>query len=942
MGVKPIRLKPIIVISILILMSTPIGMAEENQETILEIEMGFWVDSNWIPLTIPFEFEVTLIDAWTGRIVHQETTNETIVQIILNDSEPIRPEIRTEKNGTYIQYIPTISPNPSETTNVRANISSTFEFNATEIDSWNYIGKQSIEWINGNGSIKIPEGNGWIETIYMEENNQFTRNLLSVNCEINGSLDCGFSNKWPASEGMQRLMAQDSGWNGSILVRHSPSGWEDIIPVNGTLDYNLPRIESGHWHLWRLIDGIPESQSYSFDDGLFESLDSWLSLDPNSSISPSSTITLDFEEGDENSEFAENAEWTANIRLPSHIGHPIFPSSNVGIMYQIDKFVGNWDGIINQEESITFSGNLESLGWNDAENIGCCSLNGEKMYASETIYPTGAHIDPATGDVFENGISWGWDESGTLIGNYTDSNIQILSIPFRGDLRDSTNLSIDLPNKWELRHSPQQDIIISSGENIFINRSELSVTGEITLNLEENDVPIPSIFSIGATENHIILDGNPSLNLSCQDSVQENTEERWRMTDKRGFSLIQGKYLNFSTNSDIFSEGDVIQIIGECVDSHGEVGSIERNLILDGTAPEWSFILLEDHPQYWAQINHSMANSDIAVNATSTLIIDIHAIDNNGDDVSIILTSNRSEGWIRESDNRLFFAEFWPQGQDVNGMHMDTEERHQKRNPAKRWMHVSISDSVGNTIERNWTFTSLDLGSPVPRPALLVDGELFGIENIPNTESLIEISLQDSFDDLHSINDILWTAELNGIYLFENRSWEDAALFSIPSLNSGRHDLVISGIDLAGNIGHHSMIIEIHPISKPTLSIEDIMVPNGVLSGQPGDITVIVFNHGANPTDAEICIKNQCKLISVDGADLDGIGMSSATLSFDSLPSGLSPVTVQWSVDGQNYSTESTTPSIEPAWRENARFIIKIILIAYIIGTLFDRRFGST
>ena len=47
--------------------------------------------------------------------------------------------------------------------------------------------------------------------------------------------------------------------------------------------------------------------------------------------------------------------------------------------------------------------------------------------------------------------------------------------------------------------------------------------GEITLNLDENDAPIPSISSIGASESYVVLDGNPSLNLLCEDSVQENT-----------------------------------------------------------------------------------------------------------------------------------------------------------------------------------------------------------------------------------------------------------------------------------------------------------------------------------------------------------------------------------------------------------------------------------
>ncbi|MEC9174122.1 MAG: hypothetical protein VX804_03525 [Candidatus Thermoplasmatota archaeon] len=942
MGVKPIRFQAIVMISLLFLMSTPIGQAEENQGNILDIEMGYWINENWIPLTTSFQFEFRLIDPWTGQVIYYEITNDTKIQIDLDDSKPIRPEIRSLENGINVQLLPTISPNSSVTTYVKANISNVFELSVDEIDTWKYIGEQTIGWINGTDSLTLPEGKGWIETRHVGEDNTISHNLLSVNCETNGDIDCGLTDLWPPSEGSLRIMAQDSGWNGTILVRHSPSGWEDKIVVNGTLDYDLPRIESGQWYLWRLINEIPESLPYSFDDALFESLDSWLSTDLSIPISLDSTMLLNFIEENPENNFQEYADWSASIRLPSHIGHPMFPSSNLGIMYQIDKFIGNWDGTVDAEESNLFSEILGSLGWKDAENIGCCSLNGEQMFATEPIYPTGGHIDPATGEVFADGISWGWDESGTLIGNVSVSSIQILKIPFRGYIRDSANLTIDLPNQWELRHSPQNDIIVSSGESIFINRSELSVIGEITLNLEENDIPIPSITSIGASESYVILNGNPSLNLSCEDSVEENTIERWKMTDKRGFSIVQGKYLNFSTDSNIFSEGDQIQIIGECIDSHGEVGAIQRNLILDGTSPEWDIIMLEDHPQYWAQINHSMTSSEIAVNATSTLIFDINTIDNNGETVSIIMTSNRSDGWIRESDDRLFFAEFWPQTDNVNGMHMSTEERHQERYPAKRWVYLSISDSVGNSVEKNWSFTSLDLGSPVPRPELLVNGEILGIDNLANTSSFIEIDLKNSFDDLNSIDNIIWTAELNGITLFENRSWEEISRFSLPALDSGIHDLVVSGIDLSGNIGRHSMIIEIHPTTLPTLSIEDIMVPTGVLSGQPGEITVIVFNHGSSSTDAEVCIKNECETIIVTGASLEGVGISSAILTFDSLPSGWSTVSVQWLVNDQPYFIEATTPSIEPAWRENARFLIKVVLIAYCLGTLFDRRFGNS
>ena len=80
-GGEPIRFQAIIMISLLILMSTPIGQAEENQGTILDIEMGYWVNENWNPLTTSFEFEIRLIDPWTGQVIYYEITNDTKIYI---------------------------------------------------------------------------------------------------------------------------------------------------------------------------------------------------------------------------------------------------------------------------------------------------------------------------------------------------------------------------------------------------------------------------------------------------------------------------------------------------------------------------------------------------------------------------------------------------------------------------------------------------------------------------------------------------------------------------------------------------------------------------------------------------------------------------------------------------------------------------------------------
>ncbi len=932
-GGEPIRRSAFFIIAILLLMSAPIGQADEGEEPILQIHFQL----NDVPLELQ-NAEIRLVNAWSGQITHQEIVNGTNIQINLENSEALRVEIRI-LNGTVgnistsnFLRIPVIQPNISGITTVEAkfvgNTPESFDV-SNQDSSIRFLGNQTIEWSPWSQSILLPnESSGWIE----RQDQMGNWNLSFWN---------GSSFEETSPLGSLRLMAQDHGWNGTILVRHSPSGWETRISIDGALDQSLPRIENGKWHIWRLIEGIPEKQSFSFDDGLFESLDSWFSTTPIPISPPHSMMSLDFDEDDIGNNVVIYADWTSSIRLPSYIGHPMFPFSHLGITYQIDRFLGNWDGVVDSQESALFSENLHSLGWVNAEETGCCSLNGESMMATNTIYPTGVHLDPAIGDVFQDEMTWGWDETGRLLGNSVGTDMQILEVPFRANLRDSANISIDLPHEWELRYSPQEEILTATEESIQINRSELTVTSQITLNIAKNEIPTIIVEGTGATENYAILGGLIELSMTCQDNGPDLSEMRWRVTDSNGLTIHEGPNLNISTDSSSHVEGDEIRILAECIDSHGAIGSIDRNLILDGSAPQWSVVMLEDHPSYWAQLNHSMDGLNLEVNATSTLIFDFNTVDNNGEDVSIILTSNRSEGWIRSSENRLYFAELWPQGDEINGMHMSNEERHLERNPAIRWLHVSISDSVGNSVERNWSITSLDLGSPVPRPALYVDNAIFGPDNFATSSSLIEIDLDASFDDLNSIEDVLWTSELNGQVLFENESWGSISRFTLSPLAPGRHDLIVSGMDLAGNIGHHSMTIEIHPDLNPFLSITDVMIPSGIQSGRSGEITAVIANSGSESTNANVCIQNQCIMIDVVGATLDGPGMTSASLSFDSLPAGSSTVSVEWNIGDETFSSESITPTIEPAWRESARFLIKVILIAYCAGILFDRRFGS-
>tara|TARA_B100000579_G_scaffold437688_1_gene468221 strand:- start:3545 stop:6340 length:2796 start_codon:yes stop_codon:yes gene_type:complete len=929
MGVNPFRLHTLLVLFVLVLSSTPLHGAEVPEPSGIEFR---FIDSSGNPYPVA-DITIELIDPWSGRVLSAATDVQgTTYSIGWTSSESFRPEIFT--SDLHIERSDVIHPNGTNTTIVDVKILTEDQINLTGVGQTTVIRtltNRTIGWqVNpiDDDSIHLPNASkGWIE-IRDGEQIQLT--------EWNGENEIDVM-----SIGNLRLMASNSYWNGSMLIRHSPSGWSEIIEVNGAIDYLMPRISGGEWHLWRLDNGEIEAHAHIIDDALFEDIEAWLNSPIDTRNLPSGSASLIFANSPLNPNTAIEAYFSANHRFDSLIGHGSLPAITSGIGIQIDRFHGNWDGIVQGAEFSSFSNMLHDLKWWNGSHVGCCILDDRAMFAYPPISPTDAWIEPSSPGVLDDGVSWGWSESGQ-IGRESDTDMsRRLVVPFRGDARDGIDLSITLPDEWEMRQSPQSNHILANGNQVTVQRSSMDVTGEILIVIAKNEAPEVSINGIGLSNNYARLGGPIEQTMTCTDSSPGDVQMQWQIIGDDFTGAHNGANFSITFDSAEQSEGEDVLIQATCIDSHGNRTDITHDLVLDSTPPNWEIVMLEDHPSYWAQILHEIEFMDaVSINATSTIIVDIHANDTNGESTQIILTSNRSDGWNRMADNRLYFAEMWPQGDHINGMHMTIEERHKEREPAVRWLKLEVSDSVGNTIEKEWSVTSLDLFGPVPRPSILVNGLPIGSTNTAKMESIIEIDMSESFDDLDPIDAVLWTASINGILLFENASWEDADRFPINGLNRGRHTLVVTGTDRAGNIGSHSSIVEIHPSGTFLPRIEDVMIVDGGVSGQPATVRIVVANMGADSHDVSVCMANSCDNGTLPAATIDSEGILTLSLEFEDLPSGTQSIVVEWIKDGEINSIASAGPIVEPAWRETAKMIIWIVLIAYTAGVLFDRRFG--
>ena len=127
-----------------------------------------------------------------------------------------------------------------------------------------------------------------------------------------------------------------------------------------------------------------------------------------------------------NSQF--NSTWELSITLSDQIGTELLDNPELGLRAQIDIHLGNSDGLIDLNESISFD-NLFRLGrnWTNSEIGGCCIFDYNPLY---TVNGINLETNPVSlGPIESNNTEWGWNESAELIGLSDNRITRILDFP---------------------------------------------------------------------------------------------------------------------------------------------------------------------------------------------------------------------------------------------------------------------------------------------------------------------------------------------------------------------------------------------------------------------------------------------------------------------------------------------------------------------------------
>ncbi|MEE2758852.1 MAG: hypothetical protein VYA86_02610 [Candidatus Thermoplasmatota archaeon] len=653
---------------------------------------------------------------------------------------------------------------------------------------------------------------------------------------------------------------------GPVLLWDDSGNLTNIDP-NQPLDIHLP---IGNWSLVKVVDGIPQDNPLLFSSNTNAS--SYLDQIIQNPRNVSGNAHLNLLGPIEQSEIL-NATWSSSIVIPNTLGHPDLPYSHLGINHQLSNIFGG--------DTILFTDWIS----NHTE-IGCCSYDKVSLEGNVNI------------TVQIGNDSWGWSTEANLTGQADSRSTRLLWIPITGNLSDSTDLRITMPTPHEIRYSPQSDYITGLPDDFVIHRGDIEVSGNATIALGTNMQPSVSWVSEDRLLPWIPYTQPTTIESTCTDSSIVSPQSRFIL--RQGNATLQDEYSDNITIDATFLNLDYstwVNLTLECTDPQGLVANQSQDLYIDGVQPTRNLQMEYMHGDDEAPVTVDFGQPTIFIPSGAVLSGAVQAGDDSAHPVDIQWTSNKSNGWIQLGIGNHAWNDMFVQGPHINGQNLPIEERHQAKPLSMYTLELELIDAAGNRATQTWDVVVTDRTAPNPRPALSVDGNHYGDLNHPiEGGPRVDVNLEESWDDIDSIEQLTWTVDLNGDSLDVGSVWGDVESFTLPDLPTGRHVLVVNATDSSGNMGSHSMLFEVEPPIGAYIEVIDVVKLGSGGPGEPGALDITLENSGQGESLFRLCYIQDCtsEFIAVQ-ATVDGPGTMTHRLSVNEWAQGDIIVRVEFS-----------------------------------------------
>jgi len=641
-----------------------------------------------------------------------------------------------------------------------------------------------------------------------------------------------------------------------------------------------------------------------------------------------------------NSQF--NASWESSIILSDQIGTDLLQNSELGLRAQIDIHLGNSDGFVDSNESDLFDQLFRiERNWTNSENGGCCIFDYNPLYSPQGVNLLTSKV--VSGPIELENSTWGWNESTDLIGQ-TDSRVtRIIDFPRVGSLVEEVPLMIFLPADWEYTYSAMGEIFSGEPGEFIVNRSEANVASNIRVTISNNQMPNALGYRT-STGTMITLTSNTLYYGECEDSTLDHNQQWWTLSNNGTLVLTHyGSSLSFISQDYGFQEGDVASIVMHCKDWFNVTDTWHEEIVIDSIFPTWESVISyinEDNERIILDINQS-----IEVKSDTSISFNISADDPNSESpVDIKIISNKTPNYIHRDVNNLAFSDVFYQNNDVNGLHLNLSERHKAKYPTSWSVNLTISDGAGNTIYEEWEIIVLDGIGPTIVPDLIINNQSISSNNLAREGDLITISLQQSFDDLDSINDTKWSLSIDNKVISDNVTMNQIDKMTLGPFTSGTHVFSIDAYD--SSLNHQNLAFGL--AVSPSLGV-DIELISTEIDGQLIEGNTVLFsasmkNNRASSGSGQFCVNSQCgPFVGVPAANSNSPGYFDVELSFEL--SSSTPITTyfKWQSesagDNGQINIESDIP-VEPSWQKPIQTVLLVFVSLSLFVIIVNRLWG--
>ena len=597
-----------------------------------------------------------------------------------------------------------------------------------------------------------------------------------------------------------------------------------------------------------------------------------------------------------------NATWNLEIGIPEEYGTDLLPNQSTGIRLQIDNHLGNSDGNITESEISDFIQLLTNARtWINSEVAGCCMFDYTELALLSPV--TVIVSPPSVGPVISTSSeTWGWSESAELMATTDLRTTRLLDLPRTGSLIEEVPLVISIQEPWEFRFSAMQEIISGEPGSFTVLRAESPVYSTIRIAIGENSPPSVTVSRSGGMSISAPLNGTIHFTSECEDSMLETPSFNWRLSNNGTIlNSSDGEYdsdgrvvISVNPAQNGYLSGDILSADLTCIDSFGSSSSWYENIIIDGQNPSYDIRFTEITSE-GIEVQRNESEHSMIIRSDSELFVDVITSDNSNLPVSVQVVSNKSQGWRHFSNDELYFSAVFNQGEQVNGMHLSVDERHQERTNSHWELILNVTDEAGNTVKRTWDIIVEDSAGPVIIPYITANSTRIGPSEPAREGDNILLTLTESFDDLDNILNTLWTVTINGDQKHTNASWMEAEKIEFSDLGIGIHYVEILATDSLGNSADISFQFSIEPKEGFNLEIIQTDISGDQLIGNTINFRASINNYHSSVGSARACYADTCSAyVMIPGATSSSSGYFEIDADIQLLEAGPLDIRIEW------------------------------------------------